>query len=250
MIFYFSGTGNSRHVAQMLAQATDDKVVNMADCIAKDTYDFCLADKERIGFVTAVHFWGLPALVVDFIARLRLQYGKAHYVYHVLTYGTTTGMAHWQMAHMLKEKGISVNARYNVRMVDTWTPLFNISNTERNLRITQEAERTTLKVAEMIKAGRCGNFDALRFPHWLARFYYMTYGRQRRTKAFCIKQERCSGCGLCAKRCPSKAISMENGKPRWTTPQCTLCLSCLHHCPKFAIQRGNRTEGHGQWTLD
>ena len=27
-----------------------------------------------------------------------------------------------------------------------------------------------------------------------------------------------------------------------------MCLSCLHHCPKFAIQYGSRTQKHGQYS--
>lgn len=249
MIFYFSGTGNSRHVARFLAKSTGDRIVDMAQCLSENQCSFSLQPGEPLGFVTAVHFWGLPALVVDFVARAGFHCEAAPYVYHVLTFGTTTGMAHWQMAHLLKRKGIRVDARFNVRMVDTWTPLFTVSDTEHCRRLTLRAEQQTAKVAAMVNARRCGNFDKLRFPHWLARFYYMTYGRQRQTKHFRLVADRCTGCGLCAKNCPVKAIEMKGGTPQWTAPQCTLCLRCLHHCPKFAIQIGKRTERHGQWTL-
>ncbi len=247
MIFYFSGTGNSRHVAQQLANSIGDHTVDIAECLAREQYNFSLQPNEALGFVTAVHFWGLPAIVVDFLSKVCFQNEAMPYVFHVLTFGTTTGMAHWQMAKLLKRKGIRVNARFNVRMVDTWTPLFDVSNAERCRRLTLRAEQQTAKVADMIKAKRSGNFDRCRFPHWLARFYYMTYAFQRQTKHFRVVPDRCTGCGLCAKRCPLKAITIHQGIPQWTAPQCTLCLRCLHHCPKFAIQIGKHTEKHGQW---
>ena len=33
MIFYFSGTGNSRYVAQVLAEALDEQLLAIAECL-------------------------------------------------------------------------------------------------------------------------------------------------------------------------------------------------------------------------
>ena len=48
--------------------------------------------------------------------------------------------------------------------------------------------------------------------------------------------------------CPFSAIVLRGGMPAWKKEQCVMCLSCLHHCPKFAIQYENRTKKHGQYT--
>ena len=37
------------------------------------------------------------------------------------------------------------------------------------------------------------------------------------------------------------------GRPVWVKEQCVMCLCCLHHCPKFSIQYGNKTLRHGQY---
>ena len=55
------------------------------------------------------------------------------------------------------------------------------------------------------------------------------------------------GCGLCAKNCPEQAIRMQAGKPFWVKEKCAACLECLHRCPKFAIQYGEKTKHHGQY---
>lgn len=60
-------------------------------------------------------------------------------------------------------------------------------------------------------------------------------------------EDSCIGCGLCAKRCSVHAIEMQNKRPVWVKGTCTMCLGCLHRCPKFAIQYGKNTKRHGQY---
>jgi len=57
----------------------------------------------------------------------------------------------------------------------------------------------------------------------------------------------CIGCGLCVRRCPVRAIEIQNKKPVWVKEKCVMCLGCMHHCPKFSIQYGKHTKGHGQY---
>lgn len=247
MVFYFSGTGNSLYVATRLAEATGESLMSIEKCMENGEFAFRLQPGERLGFVTPVYFWGLPVIVVSFVNNLRVEAPHHPFTYHVLTYGTTTGQAHHQMAALLKRRGFHLDARYNVRMVDTWTPLFNLSNRERCLKTTRRAEPRVDKAVERASGRVAGNFDRAAFPAFLARVYYHTYNRQRRTRHFHLVADRCIGCGLCARCCPAHAITMSNKRPQWMAPQCILCLRCLHQCPAFAIQYGSHTEGHGQF---
>lgn len=247
MIFYFSGTGNSKHVAQRLAKATGESCISIADCINKHEYSFSLRKDERLGIVTPVYFWGLPSIVVRFVNQLNICGLHQNFIYNVITFGTTTGQAHYMMQKLLKGRGLWLDAKYNVRMVDVWTPIFDVSNREKCFRKTNEAEKRITKVAEMVVARKAGNFDYLRFPHWLAHWYYLTYDNQRKTKKFYVLKDKCIDCKKCALQCPEHAIECKQGYPVWVKERCTLCLRCLHHCPQFAIQYGKRTIKHGQF---
>ena len=247
MVFYFSGTGNSKHVAQCLAMASGDSCISIADCMQKDEFSFSLYEGERVGFVTPVYFWGLPDIVIRFVRQLSLTGLQQNFIYHVVTFGTTTGQAHYMMQELLNNKGLWLDAKYNVRMVDVWTPIFDVSDHEKCLRKSEKAEKNIARTTERVVARKAGNFDYLRFPHWLAHWYYLSYDNQRKTKHFHVIKDKCIGCNKCARQCPEQAITCKDGFPVWTKEECTLCLKCLHHCPQFAIQYGKRTIKHGQF---
>ena len=246
MIFYFSATGNNKYLAERIAAATGDNLVSIAECVKSGRYDFDVQQGESVGFVTPTYFWGLPSIVVDFLNKLGLSCGEAPYVYHVLTFGSSTGAAHRDMAKLLAKKGLTLQGRMTVRMVDTWTPMFDCSDPEKNRRDTEAAEPEIDVAIGRIKKKAIGDFNRHKGFALISALVQKEYEGERATKFFSV-QDSCIGCGLCARQCPMEAITMKNGKPTWTKEKCTLCLGCLHRCPKFAIQYAGKTEGRGQF---
>src|SRR5574344_1163430 len=112
MIFYFSGTGNTRWAAIKLATATHERLIDIAEEMrlikksgAQYTEPFILEKGERLGFVFPVHGWRVPRLVREFIAKLQvnLPTEKVHpnhespvpspvYAYAVCTAGDSIGL--------------------------------------------------------------------------------------------------------------------------------------------------------------
>ena len=50
MIFYFSGTGNTRWVASQLAEALGEDLLSIPDELKKGVLHYVLKDNERLGF--------------------------------------------------------------------------------------------------------------------------------------------------------------------------------------------------------
>ena len=251
MIFYFTGTGNSRHVARRIAARTNDRCTDMAAFLKEGGGGVALTSGERLGLVFPVYFWGLPTVVADFTRVLSVAWPQGAgtpYIYCVATYGTSLGGVYAQLRAELRRRGLRLDAAYAVRMPDCWTPMFDVSDTEKMLRKCRRAEPRIDAVAEKVLARRRGTqLGWTRLPLALSSLYHATYPSARRTSHFRVLAERCTGCGRCVRQCPTGAIEMRDTLPCWVKPECAACLRCLHHCPAFAIQYGRRTARHGQY---
>jgi ferredoxin/flavodoxin len=248
MIFYFSATGNSLYTASRIAYATGDKIISIADCIKNDKFHFNTENFENIGIVCPTYAWGLPNIVCRFLENLTLSYKRIPYIYFISTYGVTPGQTPYFVQKYLNEKGLRVCCSAGVKMPDTWTPIFDLSNKKKVQQINMSAEKEINAVCTLIVEHKNGDFTKNKIPLPAAKlFYRFNYPILQRTSSFKVSDD-CIGCGICAKNCPEKAILIQNGKPLWIKNECSMCLACLHKCPKFAISYTALTKNHGQYT--
>lgn len=242
MILYFSATGNCRYVAEHIAHDLGDTAVS----IEKHCGKIQLMQNEMLGIVAPTYAWELPINVREFLENIFIENYSGQYAFVVATYGTTPGAVGAQADRILKKHGITLNARFCIRMTDTWTPWFDLSDKEKVESRLAQSEKELAKVTDDIRNKVTGNHMRLSCPNAVTFFTDKYYNSMRQTRHFRVK-DSCIGCGLCAKRCPVQAISMKNNKPVWVKDKCTACLRCLHSCPKFAVQYGSKTERHGQY---
>lgn len=239
MIVYFSATGNSKFVAQRIAESIGSTAVSIFDLPA--TGDISIS-----GIVTPTYAWGIPSVIEDFLKSRKIT-KNGDYLFYVATYGTTSGQSGYFANRALrKNSGLCFNAYFDVKMPDTWTPIFDLSDQDKvrkiNEKVDAQIEENTRHILEQAQ----GNFMKSRLPAVTRIVYRPYYNQMRRTKHFSV-EDSCIACGLCEKKCPVNAIEMKDGKPTWKFEQCTICLGCLHRCPKFAIQYGKNTKKHGQY---
>ncbi|MCH3918424.1 MAG: EFR1 family ferrodoxin [Spirochaetia bacterium] len=247
MVLYFTATGNSKYVATRIATAFNDRTVSIPDCMQHEEYSFELSPGEYLSIISPVYYLGFPTIVRDFLNRFSLTTNGKTYVCFIATYGVTPGGTGHLANKYMQKKGYLVNAKFGVKMPDTWTPVFDLSNKEKIKRTNDKAEMQIDEIIKKMSNKATGDFLHYKTPLPVTKIAYYLYEGERKTKHFSVT-DACIGCGKCAANCPVHAIEMQQAKPVWIKDTCAICLGCLHRCPKFAIQYGKNTQKHGQYT--
>lgn len=242
MIYYFSATGNSRHVANRLAESLNEAVTPVLDVL-----DLGIKVDDRMILVYPNYCGGVPSVIREFLQKNIFQISKDAKLILVITYGNNTGAsASIASKYFKKNTGRTFDAMYSVKMPDNWTPVFDLTNAEEVAEINRNADEEIDGIIRKIRMGIYGDHVNDKLGKSMELIYPGFYKSLSKTSHLHV-EDACIGCGLCAKNCPVNAIEMKDGKPTWTKKNCSMCLGCLHRCPKFAIQYDDKTKNHGQY---
>jgi ferredoxin len=251
MVFYFSGTGNTRWAAEQLAAATGERLLSIADEL-NTSCEYTLAADERIGFCFPVHGWQPPHIVRELIRRMTIAGASGHYAYTLCTCGDSTGLAVKMLAKELAQKDIVLQSSQSLVMPESYVclPFMYTDKPEREHEKIARA-REDLKAFVKVVVNRQTGYSRLKlgltpwtFSHVLGAYFNRFMITD---KKFTVDSDVCIHCGRCAKECPVDDIVFSD-IPQWQhNGRCTTCLSCYHHCPVHAINYGRITRKRGQY---
>lgn len=247
MIFYFSATGNDKYAAEKIAAATGDTLVSIGTAIRSGALFFQIRDGENLGLVIPTYFGGFPLIVKAFFEQAEIVIeGANHYGFAVVTYGMETGNIGGEAKALLNRLKLSRQGIFSVKMVDNWIPCFDMNDKAYIAEAEQTGEAELSAVLPKIAMRTEGCFVKRGTPKILQKLSDAYYHSACATKRFRLS-DQCVGCGLCERQCPSAAIQLRDGKPVWVKKRCTLCLGCVHRCPKNAIGYTKKTADHGRY---
>lgn len=242
MILYFTATGNSRWLAERLAEATHDTAVSIVDCLKQGSMPEEVSGMDRLGVVFPIHSWGAPRVLIDFLSRLRLP--ECCYRYAVCTCGDDVGKGMNLLA-----KHFPLDAAWSVAMPNTYIPMFNLDDDSLCRKKIEEARRSVVSIAEAVLARENAWQVHEGGAAWLKTYVVnpLFFRFIVRSKAFHV-DEGCISCGVCGKSCPVGNIRLEEGHPVWGG-HCIHCMACVHGCPQKVIQYGKTTQKKGRYRL-
>ena len=243
MIFYFSATGNSKKLAEIIANKTSDKAIDIEEAAKNKAFDYQLENGERLGFAFPV-FWGnVPWVFEDFVKQLTVKSGDNYYGYIAVTDGGMSEAAPLYLQRILVKRGITINAVFGLKTVDTCALFANKWDPQSWGSLPSEVELKSSMIAQMVLDRTLGEYaQPSIFPRVTTFLMRPAYKLFQSTRSFSVT-DKCTHCGLCANKCPVGAIEIQDGLPKWVKPRCMTCMRCLHHCPADAIEFGNYTQG-------
>lgn len=253
MIYYFSGTGNSRYAARRLSSETGE-----AACFipSEDAGKQTLGDSKSIGFVFPVYAWGVPPTVMDFISNLPDSFiqevnDREIPVWCVAVCGDETGMAVEMLRKGLGKRGLNLTGAWSLIMPNVYVllPGFGVDKKEVEDRKLRESIGRLADIAKKINSGEWEEDVHLGpWPRLKTGAVYPLFKRWGVNTKKWHSTDGCIGCGKCAASCPVGNIEMKNGRPVWGD-RCTSCCACYHCCPTHSANYGKITLKQGQFRL-
>jgi NAD-dependent dihydropyrimidine dehydrogenase PreA subunit/flavodoxin len=268
MVFYFSGTGNTRWAAIKLATATHERLIDIAEEMRlmklshKSTIKpFVLQEDERLGFVFPVHGWRVPKLVREFVTLLQVQFTHQPFVYAICTAGDSIGNTTENLNKLiaanasLVSRGITeISSSYSLIMPESYVglPFMDVDPQNKETRKKEQAAKELRTICEEVYNQEKGISRLTKgpIPWFFTKIVGGVFEHVLITdKWFHVTPYKCAKCGICTNVCPTKDILGGKGEmPKWLHHKdCLTCFSCYHHCPHHAIEFGNQTQKKGQY---
>lgn len=247
MILYFSGTGNSKYVAQRMAEALNQSLLSMNDRIRSHDTSPVETD-ERLVIVTPTYAWRIPRVVWEWLGNTELT--GAERIWFVMDCGSEIGNAAKYNQQLAAQKHLRYMGTAQIIMPENYIAMFNAPQAEEARSIVEQAEPALQKVLAQLKAGQ-------EFPPPRETLYdrFMSGPVNPVFYRFFVKADAfratdtCIGCGKCVELCPLNNIRLENGKPVWGK-HCTHCMACICDCPKEAIEYGKKSKGKPRYHFE
>lgn len=245
MILYFTGTGNSRHVANVIAETTGDEIVSIGTRMKANDYS-SITSQDPLVFVGPVYAGRFPRVMEEYIQKTTFKGTKK--AYFIATCAQTPWVTIEYVEKLCKKKGFSLLGFNSVVMPQGWVAGGGTQPKEMNEKVLSEAEPKIQTIAETIRNGEKLPDEQPGKAIMSKLLNPIMYATMVNAKGFAVT-DKCNGCGKCAELCPLNNVSIKNGIPTWGK-NCTQCSACIAGCPCEAIEYGKKTIGKPRYYLE
>lgn len=224
-IFYFSGRGSSLKVARDIADKLGDaKLIPVCRALEGEVD----LSAERIGIIFPVINYGIPTIISRLIKKINAA-NKGKYFFTVALNGGAPCGSIAQIENRLKSRGLKlssefyVHVKYVLETSQEWEKKLEEICAIVKSKSEYKNERGTL-MDRVVLTGFLNNLSSMLIHNFDKKFW---------------TDDKCNGCGMCQKICPTRNIVMQNERPVWQH-NCDQCFACYGWCPQKAVQSGKK----------
>lgn len=238
-IYYFSGTGNTEIIVQLLEKSlihtgVTVSLVRMEDCFDPTT-EIVLDDVDAIGIAYPVHAFNAPRIVFEFVHRLMddgqdkpvfiLSTSSGPFICNDYASASLRRVLKKKSYRVINEKMFYLSANILLKFPDSLIKQLYFASIRLCDSFAVEIQQARL-VPKKIKV----------FPtivNYLGKYEgdYKNYAY----KFLFVDHETCNGCKKCVRHCPTSNITFLDNKISFDR-NCMTCLRCVYICSKRAIQ--------------
>lgn len=233
IMFYFSGTGNSRYVAELFS-----KNMGAACHSIEENLDFesLIRAEDVVGFCYPVYFSGVPRIMREFAAQqMEALEGKKVIIFCTQLWLSGDGSMKFAMLFPKNHIDVIYTAHFFMSNNMNDLPLFPMASERRIAKSQLRVQAKMETVCRNIRGGivKKRGFSIPARIVGLFQFTSVDAIERRANRAVSIDSD-CTKCGICVKICPMDNFSIDDAGVRHNH-NCTICYRCINACPEKAI---------------
>lgn len=247
MVLYFTGTGNSKFIAETIANELGDEILSINEYLKEGKKEI-IDVGNRIILVTPTYSWRVPRIVSDWIIKTNFKGSKK--IWFVMNCGNDIGNACKYNKKICREKDFKYMGTAEIVMPENYIAMFAIPSKEESRKIIENAKPLIGNIIQQISDEKEFNPPKNNIIR-----DFMSSVVNRVFYPLCVKAKpfyannKCIGCGKCEKKCPLNNINLINKKPIWGN-NCTHCMACISYCPTEAIEYGRHSVGKRRYNFE
>jgi ferredoxin len=244
LILCFTGTGNSKYAADIIAEESHDVTVSLNEILKHGLP--AVFDSEKPFVVAApIYAWRLPRRIEELLRAAEFKGSKK--AYFVVTMGSETGNCDRYCEKLCREKGLEFMGLRGVPMPDNYVAADIMPNMNSVKNTPMKAEPILRETSlEILSGSHIKKSDKTSVAWLKSGLISKAFNKYAVTSRDYVCSDKCVSCGKCEEFCPVNNITMKDGRPSFGD-SCMSCYGCIHRCPVAAIDIKGKTEHHGRY---
>ncbi|MCL2664564.1 MAG: EFR1 family ferrodoxin [Defluviitaleaceae bacterium] len=244
LVIYFSGTGNTKYIAELFATKTAGTCHSIEE---KIDFEMELASHKTIAFCYPIYGSRAPYIMRRFASR-HSDALKDKDVIIFVNQMIFSGDGARVFCDLFPKKHFKVIYADHFFMPNNVGNLFFLPKQSQKTikKFFLRAEKKMLRVCKNIENGKIkkrgfsaasrflGNIQGFLWQGRSKNVFPAKFSMERRAMSRVKIFSNCSRCGLCIKKCPMDNLLLTNGSVA-QRGSCTVCYRCINLCPKKAV---------------